>query len=74
MSLLSDPTPDELVMGSTYEETARPGHTVVIQKFSIRDGEQWVTYRHVGVHNKRAQRHPTITKVKWFKRRFVLVD
>jgi hypothetical protein len=58
-----------------WEEIDRPGHTVVIISNSIdkrasgRDMQK-VTYKHIGVHNKRAQRFPTITEEWRFLRRF----
>jgi hypothetical protein len=64
-----------LIVGSTWEEKARPGHMVIITRVSDPKwrGDGSVIYRHVGVHNKRAQSHPTLSAMKNFRKRFKLI-
>lgn len=59
-------------IGSRWEEKRRRGHTVVITERTIDrwSREQMVHYLHVGIHNKRALSHGTITSEKRFLTRF----
>lgn len=66
-NVTSEPTPE------VWEEKARPGHTVEIIEH-YREAHypraRMVTYKHTGVHNKRAQSHPTSTDENRFLKRF----
>lgn len=62
-------------MGSVWEEKTRPGHTVEVTNLQWtaridRANFRNVTYKHLGVHNKRAQRNRTITSERKFLSRY----
>lgn len=67
---LSDPAEPKVKIGEEWEELARPGHTVEITRVGYDRGAVRVCYLHIGVHNKRAQRFPTVTEQKLFLKRF----
>ena len=59
---------------STWVEKARPGHTIEVTKVYVRWGFQMVEYKHTGVHNKRAQSHPTVSHQDTFLKRYKRID
>lgn len=64
-------------IGSKWEEINRPGHTVEITKLSVNrwTGQHEVSYKHVGIHNVRAQQSQTLSdKVGFLKRYKVCGD
>lgn len=76
-----DPEKQQVIrLDGLWEERSRPGHTVKITEVTMPPTgatsieQVKVVYKHIGVHNKRAQSHPTQTTLKRFFKRFTKVD
>lgn len=62
----------DIEVGSKWEEKSRLGHTVEITKLSV---NRWtnkpeVSYKHVGIHNVRAQQSQTLSDQALFLKRY----